>query len=50
MSPLYGRQTDVAPKILKTYNMKHKTLKLISTSCTAYQILAKIDKLYLALK
>jgi len=30
--------------------MKHKTIKLISNSSTAYQILAKVDKLYFALK
>jgi len=29
--------------------MKHKTIKLISNSSTAYQILAKVDKLYFAL-
>ena len=45
---LIGDKLTWHPKNLKTYNMKHKKVKLISNSCAAYQILAKIDKLNLA--
>ena len=38
------------PNNLKTYNTKHRTIKLISNSNTAFQILVKIDRLYLRLK
>jgi len=38
------------PNKFKNYCMQHKTIKLITNSSTAYQILAKVDKLYFALK
>ena len=46
----YSRQTDAASKQFKTYNTKHRTIKLISNSNTAFQIHAKIDRINLRLK